>query len=131
MTRTEELESLVKPELVALAEEYELDTTGTKATLAERIVAFETGAPPAEEPDEVDEPELEPEPQPEPEPVDQGEVRLVRFIGRNSFFQTGKFTFTRDNPFQAVPSAIADEVTRKEPHRYRLATDSEVQEFYS
>lgn len=141
MPRKEELQAELKDELIALAEEYELDTTGTKSDLAERIVAFETGAPPKdEESDEAeesgvsDEPvaevKSEPVPEDEPEPVDQGGTKLVRFIGNNPLWQSGRYTFTRDNPFQAVPAEVAERLVQNH-EKFRIATDSEVQDFYS
>lgn len=122
-----------KAELVALAEEFELDATGNKPDLAERIVAFETGAPVAE-PDEEPEGEIE-EPAEEPveEPVAEtpDDVVLVRFVGANPMRQTGKYVFTRDNPFQAIEKAGATRLLESEPNAFRVATDKEVQDFYS
>lgn len=133
MSRFDELMEETKAELVALAEEFELDATGNKPDLAERIVAFETGAPVAE-PDEEPEEEIE-EPAEEPveEPVAEtpDDTVLVRFVGANSLYQVRGKSFTKDNPFQAVSKSDADYLLKNQSERFRTASTDEVQDFYS
>jgi len=112
-----------KDELVSLAAEYELDTTGTKAELAERIVKFETGVSPEAEISE-----------PEPEPVDDTadeEQTLVKYTGKSRHFESHGQTFKADTPFKLVPDSVADALFDAYADLFRPASRKQVEEFYS
>lgn len=116
------VDSNSKAELVALAEEYELDTEGTKADIAERIVKFETGVP--------DTAVIE-EPEPEPEPEPDSDVTLVKYKGKSRWYEVGKRRFSVDKPFVVVPESVADDLFERFPDKFQPASRKEVQEFYS
>lgn len=111
-----------KDELVAMAAEYELDTDGTKAELAERILKFEAGVP---QETEVTEPE------PVEEPVSDGPTTLVKFKGKSKWYEAGGVRFSSDKPFQVVPEDVADKLFDSYPELFVPASRKQVEEFYS
>lgn len=113
-----------KAELSEIAEDYGIDVGNkNKAQLAEEIAKFELGVPKNVEVDLNKEPEAV-------EPVDTSDFVLVRFTGSNSTLQVGEFTFSRKNPFLAVPPRVAEHVYRTWPDKFRPASHVEVEDFY-
>jgi hypothetical protein len=55
---------------------------------------------------------------------------LVKMTRANFSYETLGFTFTKEHPFVAIPSAKAEEIFEKE-EGFRLATATEVQDFYA
>lgn len=123
MSYREELLEKTKAELTAIAIEYELPTRGkNKTEIVEDIIRFETGVAPDAVIEEVVR---------EEKPVEEkGELLLVKFTGLNSTFQVGKYTFSVDHPFLAVPERVANHVFKTWPRLFRPATPAEVQQYY-
>jgi hypothetical protein len=125
MSYLDELNEKERPELVELAKDYGINVgRKSKKQLAEDIFRFETGV--AEE-----EVEIKPVVKKESAVVDTSDFQLVKFTGTNNGFQVGEFTFTRKNPFLAVPPHVASHAYRKWPQKFRPASPDEVQQFYS
>ena len=127
---------LNKKELVEAAEYYSVDieSNDTKQEITDALeesgVTFEQyetdfALEPEEEP-EAETPRSDPEPEPEDEPAE--DMVLVRFIGRNRSYQTGKFAFSPQRPFALMTKAEFDSLDR---FKFREATKSEAAEFYS
>jgi hypothetical protein len=57
-------------------------------------------------------------------------VLLKMERGNPGYDAIGKYFFTQEHPYQAVPRADANEIFRLEDG-FRLATDDEVRDFYS
>jgi hypothetical protein len=126
MSRFEELMEITKAELVSIAEEYDLDQSGNKGDIANRIIDFEMGATVAQP--------IEEEPEEEPEPVLPGvdyNPTLVRFTGKNSLYSIRGKVYTQKNPFQVVSKSDADYLVLNKSKHFRFATEREVQEYYS
>jgi hypothetical protein len=122
MSYREELLEKTKAELTAIAIEYDLTTRNkNKSEIVDDIIRFETGVP--------EETVIEKVVVKEPVKED-GPLHLVKFIGLNTTFQVGKFTFGVDHPFLAVPERIANHVFKTWPKLFRPATPKEVQEYY-
>jgi hypothetical protein len=125
MSYLDELNAKERPELVELAKDYGIAVgKKSKKQLAEQIFRFETGV--ADE-----EVEIKPVEKKEKVAVDTSSYQLVKFTGTNSGFQVGDFTFTRKNPFLAIPAHVASHAYRKWPQKFRPASPDEVQQFYS
>jgi hypothetical protein len=125
MSYLDELNARNRAELVEIAEDYGIAVgRKSKKQLSEEIFRFETGI--ADE--EVEIKKVEPKVKPVEDPSD---FQLVKFTGTNANFQVGDFTFTRKNPFMAVPSRVASHVYRTWPQKFRPANPDEVREFYS
>lgn len=63
-----------------------------------------------------------------PEPLDN--AILVKMDRANTFYQVGKYTFTIEHPFVAMPEDDAQEIFDNE-EGFRVATPSEVKNYYS
>jgi hypothetical protein len=125
MSYLDELNEKSRPELVELAKDYDIAVgKKSKNQLAQDIFKFEAG---------VTDQDAEIKPVVEKEKVaeDTSDYQIVKFTGTNSGFQVGEFTFTRKNPFLAVPARVASHVYRTWPKKFRPASPDEVQEFYS
>jgi hypothetical protein len=124
MSYRDELLEKTKAELIAIAEDYDIDVTRqNKDQIADAIIRFETGVPDDTVIEEV------------VAPVSAGakvkeELTLVKFGGLNRSFQVGKFNFSVDHPFLAVPLRTASHVYRTWPKLFRPATPDEVAEYY-
>ena len=59
--------------------------------------------------------------------VDEGLV-LVRFVGKNKSYRTGKHVFSANRPFALMKP---DEFERLDPKKFREATKSEALEYYN
>jgi len=126
MSRIDDLvEGNTKSELLAEAADLDLQVsdTLTKREIAEAIVRFETGV---SEDVEIEEPKPV-----EKKTVDPNDLTLVLFTGKNPVFQVGDYTFTRENPFLAVPSETADHAYNTWPTKFRPATPQEAKDFYA
>jgi len=112
-------------DLAKIAEDYGIDVgRKSKKEIVEEIVKFELGVPEETKVDadaiaDVD------------KNVDVSNYVLVRFTGSNSGFQVGDFTFSRKNPFLAVPPEIAEHVYKTWPDKFRPASHIEVEDFYA
>lgn len=126
MSRINDLvENNTKSELLAEAADLDLELSDslTKKEIAEAIVRFEAGV---SEDVEIEEPKPV-----EKKKVDPSDLQLVKFTGQNAVLQVGEYSFTRENPFLAVPSRMAQHVYSTWPNKFRPATPTEVQEYYS
>lgn len=56
---------------------------------------------------------------------------LVKFIGKNPYFEFRRYKFTADKPYAIMPAADAQDVLESEPTKFRQAFPKELQEFYS
>lgn len=125
MSYLDELTEQTRAQLVETAKEYGIAVTGkNKTQIAESIFKFEAGIADSEV-------EIKPVEKKEKKVEDTSSHQLIKFTGSNSGFQVGEFTFTRKNPFLAVPAAIASHAYRKWPQKFRPASPDEVQQFYS
>lgn len=125
MSYLDELNEKDRSELAELAKDYGIPVARkSKKQLAEDIFRFEVGVA-------DDEVEIKPVAKKEKVVEDTSDYQLVKFTGTNSGFQVGEFTFTRKNPFLAVPPRVASHVYRKWPQKFRPASPDEVQQFYS
>jgi hypothetical protein len=126
MSRIDELvEGNTKSELLAEAADLDLEVSDslTKREIAEAIVRFETGV--------SDDVAIE-DPKPvEKKAVDPADLQLVLFTGKNPVFQVGEYTFTRENPFLALPSNTAAHAYSTWPKKFRPATPQEARDFYA
>lgn len=112
-------------DLATIAEDYGIDVgRKNKQQIAEEIVKFELGVPEDAEVNTDVETTIS-------QPEDTSDYVLVRFTGSNSGFQVGEFTFSRKNPFLAVPPATAEHVYRTWPDKFRPASHVEVEDFYA
>lgn len=119
------IEDNTKAELAQIAEDYGIDVARkNKTQLAEEIAKFELGIPEEVEVDLNKEPEVV-------VPVDTSDFVLVRFTGSNATLQVGEYTFSRKNPFLAVPPRVAEHVYRTWPNKFRPASHVEVENFYA
>lgn len=119
------LKELKKDELVALAEQFGVASTGTKETIIAALA--EEGV------DEAYLAALAPgtaagTPDPEPEP--SGEETVVYFIGLGSY-GSGPYRWTVKNPYQVVPVEFAATLIEKNPGGFRIASAEEIEAFYS
>ena len=131
---------LTKKELIEAAEYFGADyaASDSKQDIVDAIEEaggtwelYQESLPAEEEPEPVVEAEEQPEPADEEEPLDEEEpedVVLVRFIGRNRSYQTGKWTFSQTSPFALMTKPEYDALDR---FKFREATKSEAEEFYS
>lgn len=125
MSYLDELNEKSRVELIEIAKEYDIAVgKKSKDQLAQDIFKFEAG---------VADEEVVIKPVVEEKKVveDLSDYQIVKFTGTNSGFQVGEFTFTRKNPFLAVPARVASHVYRTWPKKFRPASPDEVQEFYS
>jgi hypothetical protein len=65
-------------------------------------------------------------------PVDlaPAERYLVKFIGENPYFETGRFKFTIENPYAVMTAEEAQDVLVAEPTKFRQAFPDELKEFF-
>jgi hypothetical protein len=125
MTYIDELNSKTKAELVETAKDYGLPVAGkNKEQLADSIFRFESGVA-------SEEVEIKPVEKKIEKKEDLSDLQLIKFTGTNSGFQVGEYSFTRKNPFLAVPARIASHAYRKWPQKFRPASPDEVKEYYS
>lgn len=115
-----------KDELVELAEEYELDTSGNKPDIADRIARFEAGVPQKVEEEAKDEPVDEPVAE---EPVEEPLV-LVKMERLNASYTVGGVTFTQKNPYRVLPESRAFHLIEN-VDGFREANRREVENYYS
>lgn len=124
MSQVENLvEANTKDELVALAEEYDLDSSGNKADIAERIYKFEAGVP---QEAVIEEPVVE-----ETAVEDDEEQTLVHFKGSTKWYEQGGYRFTSDKPFRLVSASVADVLFDSNPVLFAPASRKQVEEYYS
>jgi hypothetical protein len=122
------LKDLGKPELVTIANEFGVESTGTKAKIIEALaaegidddyLAALTPAAPVEATAIT-------------EVVEQksGEEVVVALVGLGSYGMD-KYRWTVSNPFQVVPKELADKLISESPEGFRIATETEIEDFYS
>jgi len=56
---------------------------------------------------------------------------LVKFVGKNPYFEHKRFKFTQDRPYAIMTAAQAQDALETEPNNFRQAFPKELQEFYS
>jgi hypothetical protein len=127
-------EDMKKDELVAVAEQFAVDPTGTKATIIKHLdeegVTFElyqnlinatSGEP--KEADPIAEAEAKPA-----KKADGKEV-LVQFTGLGSYTGPG-IRASAKSPFVVVLESVADRLVEKNPRLFRYATERDAEQFY-
>jgi hypothetical protein len=63
--------------------------------------------------------------------LDQEKKYLVKFVGKNPYFEHKRFKFTQDRPYAVMTADQAQDVLESEPTNFRQAFPKELQEFYS
>lgn len=124
-------ENMSKPELVAIAEQFGAESTGTKAKIIDSLeaegVTYEfyqnlinatSGEPVGE---------LVPE---KPPVVETGNKVVIKYKGKGSYTGPG-IKVTVAAPFAVVDEALADRLIEKGPQRFAIASDKEVDAFYN
>lgn len=127
------LDSLKVSELKKVAEEYGVDISEAKnkvdilAALAEEGVTDELLNNLAN----VEKEELPKPPKFEgAEEIGTGDMTLVKMERMNRSYQTHGYEFSKEHPFVSMPMKVAMKILDGE-QGFRLATPSEVKEFYS
>ena len=131
-------DTLKVAELKNIAESFGVDLEEAKtkneilAVLAEEGVSYEMYKQFAEaEKVEEEEDELETvRTKPASKPKQSKETVLVKMDRANASYETYGYEFTREHPYVAISSDVAQEIFDNE-EGFRMATPREVQEFYS
>ena len=119
-----------KDELVEMAEEFDLDSSGNKDDIAERIAKFELGAP------EVSEEEAEKARDdagvgaPAETDYSEEESVLVKMERNNASYTYAGVTFTPKNPYRVVPVSVAEHL-EDVVGGFRQANSREAEQYYS
>ena len=150
---------LKKPQVLAAAEAFGTQTTGTvKEMLADlqdanvswldyQVMFGLVEEPPVEDRGftRVDEDEVEIEwidgevednmtetliTAPRIAPMAPAEKYLIRFIGENPYFERGRYKFTAEKPYAIMNAQDAQDALVDEPKKFRQAFPDELKEFY-
>lgn len=105
------------------------DVDGNKRASAAAITSDNFEGSDEEEEPEADAEEDEEEPaEEEPEAqADDSDLVLVRFVGRNASFTTGRHTFSRNQPFALMSEEQFESLDRA---KFRKANKAEAEEFF-
>lgn len=124
-------EKLSKKDLVAVAEEFGVESTGTKETIIAALdaegVTFELVESLKAAADQNADGEAEATPA---APVASGPEVILAFRGLGGY--NNPFgDWSAKSPYSVVPKSVADELIAELPHLFEVASESEVESFYN
>lgn len=129
-------ETLKVTQLKQIAEDFAVDIDGIKnkaeiiAALADEGVTWSVYSKTQEALEDAEDESIEVLPKFDPKAEQPEDTVLVRMTRANYRYDIAGFTFTKEHPFVAMSKDKAQQIFDKE-EGFRLATPTEVQDFYN
>lgn len=125
-------EKLSKPELIAVADAFGVEASGTKATIIEALdaegVTFELYQSLTNP--EVAEPAA-PVEAPAPVAEESGPETILEYTSGMGSYGNKYGSWSPKSPFVVVPKSVADKMIAQYPELFAVASESKVESFYN